>query len=213
MFCIKCAQELPENSVACWKCGHQFIPQVQPISKVEPDSKKTTVIIQKGSAVGAFFSFIGFLIILSVVCVGGYVIYQKVYHKPLFSLNVDNNGMSVDVNLPEQPYRPSNPPFNPTRNASKVARNAVNEVERNSYSSNTCEVTQETNLKRNCDSENCDDDPNTVVIKLTQGSTVGKTNLSPISSRYSYLWIPVQVSAIGIEDGIYYIASKRLNCN
>lgn len=228
MFCIQCGQQLPEYSVACFKCGYQIIQQVQPIPQNQPQSEmykalielearkaqnqqaqkpqSPPVIVKQTSGVGvAFFT----VLLLVVFRIGGFIVYQKLKPKPLFGLSVDKDGINVEYN----PSIPSASQANSGRQPTNQSFQS-NRQSQNVQPVTVCQIVSQTkhvNLRENCDVRDCDTDGSTATYEIDTGDSVTLTGRYVPSSKFGK-WVEVNSET---DEGTktFFVAESKLNCN
>jgi hypothetical protein len=94
MFCNQCGVQLPENSVACYRCGNQLTKTIQPVQPVVTKP----IIVKQSSGLGivVFMTILfGGILFIGVVGFLGYQKYQD--DKTIFGFEIRNDGFKVKV--------------------------------------------------------------------------------------------------------------------
>lgn len=131
-----------------------------------------------------------------------YVKYRE--NQSIFNLNVRKDGeISSSINV-EKLFESSSTPNRQVQNTP----NTQTYTEPISVDASACQIVSSfdtVNLRQNCDTNDCQNDPATIATRISNGETVKVLGRKVSGTNFD--WIEIEVAG-----GQYYVASSKLSC-
>lgn len=202
LHCFNCGSDLPDNLAFCLHCGARLDDEtatvVHTARRTQADDKPP--VITTGSGTGLAKLVIGGLLgagaVIAIFVVLGVVLYSM-------QGNTDQSSSANDKTpTPTLTPTPTPKPKTPTPTPDESQADNTSEEE--------CDITNpqggDVNLRRDCDTKDCSQDPSTLYIQVSPGEMVVPTG-KPRVTTGKFTWVQVKYNG-----EILWVSSTRIDC-